>query len=61
VNGSGQLISVMINPEVVDPKDVEMLEDLVTSAVHEAQQKAAESSKQKYLPLTGGLNIPGLF
>ena len=61
VTGSGQLVSVTINPEAVDPDDVEMLEDLVVSAVHEAQEKAQEAQKQKYMTLTGGLKIPGLF
>ena len=61
VNGTGQLVSLTINPEVVDPEDVEMLEDLVISAVHEAQTKAEETAKQKYMSLTGGLKIPGMF
>ncbi|HET6386627.1 MAG TPA: YbaB/EbfC family nucleoid-associated protein [Armatimonadota bacterium] len=61
VSGAGQLVSVTINPEVVDPEDVEMLEDLIVSAVHEAQEKAAEENKQKMMSITGGLKIPGMF
>ena len=61
VTGSGQLLSISINPEVIDPDDAEMLEDLVVSAVHEAQIKAEETAKQKYMALTGGMKLPGLF
>lgn len=61
VTGSNSLVALSINPEVVDPNDVEMLEDLVLSAIQAAQEKAQEVTKQKMMPLTGGLKIPGLF
>ncbi|MBI2841982.1 MAG: YbaB/EbfC family nucleoid-associated protein [Armatimonadetes bacterium] len=66
VNGLAQLIDVKISPEVVDPDDVEMLQDLVTSAVREALERANERRKERMEELTGGLglppgmNIPGL-
>jgi DNA-binding YbaB/EbfC family protein len=52
-NGKQQIVSIQIEKEVVDPEDVEMLQDLILSAANEAV--AAEMSK-----LTGGLNIPGI-
>ncbi len=61
VSGSGNLIEVIIAPEAVDPSDVEMLQDLVVTAVREALEKAKEmqtDEQQKILP--GNLNIPGL-
>ncbi|MBQ9737318.1 MAG: YbaB/EbfC family nucleoid-associated protein [Clostridia bacterium] len=61
VNGKKELQSVVINPEVVDPDDVEMLQDLILAAVNEVMRKADESSADEMSKLTGGLNIPGLF
>ena len=60
MNGQQAILSVKISPDVVDPEDVEMLEDLVLSAVKEAQAKAQEASQKMMGGLTGGLNIPGL-
>ncbi len=60
MNGQQAILSVKISPDVVDPEDVEMLEDLVLSAVKEAQTKAQEASQKMMGGLTGGLNIPGL-
>ncbi len=60
MNGQQAILSVKISPEVVDPDDVEMLEDMVLSAVREAQTKALEASQKMMGGLTGGLNIPGL-
>jgi DNA-binding YbaB/EbfC family protein len=57
-NGLAQLIDVKIDPEVVDPQDVEMLQDLVTSAVREALEQATELRKQRMQELTGGLGLP---
>ncbi len=60
MNGQQQIQSVKISPEVVDPEDVEMLEDMVLSAVREAQVKVQELAAKQMGGLTGGLNIPGL-
>ncbi|MBK1813498.1 YbaB/EbfC family nucleoid-associated protein [Clostridium sp. YIM B02505] len=61
VNGKKEIKSINIKPEVVDPDDVEMLEDLVLSAVNEALRKAEDETANKMGKLTGGLNMPGLF
>ena len=60
VVGGSQVESINIDPEVVDPEDVEMLEDLVTAAVNEAMENAQKSAAEKMQAITGGLNIPGL-
>ena len=60
-NGRGEILEIKIDPQVVDPEDVEMLEDLVISAVREAIEKGTELKTSKLQALTGGLNIPGLF
>ena len=59
-NGQQQLLSVKISPEVVDAEDVEMLQDMVLTAVNEALAKAQEAAAKQMSGLTGGLNIPGL-
>jgi DNA-binding YbaB/EbfC family protein len=61
VNGKKEVKSINIKPEVVDPDDVEMLEDLILSAVNEAMRKAEEETSSKMGKLTGGLNMPGMF
>ena len=60
MNGQQAIQSVKISKEVVNPEDVEMLEDMVLTAVKEAQVKAQEAAAQKMGGLTGGLKIPGL-
>jgi DNA-binding YbaB/EbfC family protein len=60
VNGQQQILSVKISPEVINPDDVEMLDDLVLAAVNEALAKAQEMATKRMGKLTGGLNIPGL-
>jgi len=60
-NGKKEVVSINIKPEVVDADDVEMLEDLILSAVNEALRKAEEESANKMGKLTRGMNIPGLF
>jgi DNA-binding YbaB/EbfC family protein len=60
MNGQQQIISVKIAPEVVNPEDIEMLEDMVLSAVKEAQTMAQDAAAKKMGGLTGGLKIPGL-
>ena len=60
MNGNQELISLKIEKEVVDPDDVEMLEDLIIAAVEEARQKIKEIVEQEMSGLTGGMKIPGL-
>ncbi len=60
-NGRGDIISVTIEREVVDPEDVGMLEDLVTAAVNEAINRSREMVQEEMSKLTGGMNFPGLF
>ncbi len=60
VNGAHQLVDLKIAPEVVDPDDVEMLEDLVKAAVGEALAKSDAMVAQGMSAVTGGLNIPGM-
>jgi DNA-binding YbaB/EbfC family protein len=60
VNGVPKVKSIKISPDVIDPDDVEMLEDLVTAAVNEGLDKARELQAQKLSGLTGGLGFPGL-
>ena len=52
--------AITINPEVIDPEDVEMLEDMVLAAVNEALRGVADMSAQRMSAVTGGMNIPGL-
>jgi len=60
VNGKQDLLEIKIDPEVVDPEDVEMLQDLIVAAVNQARQKAQELQSEQMSGLTGGLNIPGM-
>ena len=59
-NGRQEILSIKIAPEAVDPQDVAMLEDLVTSAVNEALRQTKELMQQELGKLTGGLHSPGL-
>lgn len=61
VNGKQELVSLKINKEVVDPNDVEMLQDLVIAAVNLATSNAREMVDSEMNEITGGLSIPGLF
>ncbi len=61
VNGNSELLSLHIEPGIVNADDVQMLEDLVTAAVNDGLQKAKEVGKSEMGKLTGGVNIPGLF
>lgn len=61
MNGKKELTEIIIKPEVCDSDDVEMLQDLVLSAVNEAMKKVDSANNEKMSRLTGGLNIPGLF
>jgi DNA-binding YbaB/EbfC family protein len=59
-NGKQQIVSLQIEKEVVDPEDVEMLQDLILAAVNDALTKSQEMVSSEMGKLTGGLNIPGL-
>jgi len=59
-NGRQQILSLQIEKEVVDPDDVEMLQDLIMAAVNDALLKSQEMVSAEMSKLTGGLNIPGL-
>ncbi|MGA7826215.1 MAG: YbaB/EbfC family nucleoid-associated protein [Geobacteraceae bacterium] len=61
VNGKNQVLSLSIRKEAVDPDDVEMLQDLVVSAVNEALKKVQGEVAAEMEKITGGMNIPGLF
>ena len=60
MNGKHEVVRLTIDPEAVDPEDVEMLQDLVVSAVNEAMRKADAEAAQSMSKLTGGLNLGGL-
>jgi nucleoid-associated protein EbfC len=60
MNGQQKIISVKISPEVVNPQEVEMLQDMVLAAVSEALAKSQEAAAKEMSAITGGLKIPGL-
>ncbi len=60
VNGKQELVSIHIEPEVIDPEDKEMLQDLIVAAVNEGLSKAKEMISEEMQKITKGLNIPGL-
>ncbi len=60
VNGAQQLVGLKVEPSVVDPEDVEMLQDLVLAAVNEAIKKSQAMAQEEMSKITGGMNIPGL-
>lgn len=60
VNGKQELISIKIDPEVVDPNDVEMLQDLMVAAVSEGIKRSQEMMAEEMSKVTGGIKIPGL-
>jgi len=61
MNGKQEVISVRIDPEVINRDDVEMLQDLIAAAVSEAVRKSQEMMTEEMKKITGGLSIPGLF
>lgn len=63
VNGKQEVVSITIEKSVVDPEDVEMLQDLIVAAVNEGIKKSQEMLKEKMASITGGLglNLPGMF
>ena len=61
INGKKEILSVKIDPEVVDPDDVETLEDLIVAAVNEAIKKVEAISTDEMQKITGTMSIPGMF
>ena len=61
VTGEKKLVKLTIDPQVVDPEDVEMLQDLILAAVNEACATADKVSEEEMGKITGGMNLPGLF
>ncbi len=60
INGKYEIKKLKIDPEVVDPEDTEMLEDLIIAAFNEARDKIARTSEEEMSKLTGGMKIPGM-
>jgi len=60
VNGKFEIVSLQIEKDVVNPDDIEMLQDLIVAAVNEGIRKTQEMTSQEMSKITGGLNIPGL-
>jgi len=60
-NGAQEIVGISIDPQVIDPDDAEMLEDLVLAAMREAQNAARELAAQEMGKVTGGMGMPGLF
>jgi DNA-binding YbaB/EbfC family protein len=61
MNGKQEVLSIRIDPEVVNREEIEMLQDLITAAVNEALRKSQEMMTEEMKKITGGLAIPGLF
>ncbi|MBC7236486.1 MAG: YbaB/EbfC family nucleoid-associated protein [Chloroflexi bacterium] len=61
MTGAQEVRSVTIKPEILDPEDVEILQDMLVAAFNEALQKAQKLAADKFGPLAGGIDIPGLF
>ena len=61
INGKKEILSVKLAPEIVDPDDIETLEDLITAAVNEAIKRVEDTSAEQMQKITGNLNLPGLF
>jgi hypothetical protein len=60
INGQQKIYSIKISPEVIDPEDIEFLEDMVLAAVNEAIDKSKELAQSRFAAITGGLKIPGM-
>lgn len=60
VNGARQLLEIEIKPEVVNPDEVDLLEDLVTTAVRDALKKAEDTTTSEMQRITGGMGLPGM-
>ena len=60
VNGKGEVVSITLDKDVVDPEDVEMLQDLITAAVNDGVHRVQEAAGERMARVTGGMRIPGL-
>ena len=60
INGKFEIINLKLDPICVDPRDVQVLQDLIVAAHHDAMSKIQEAIKDKYGPLLNGMNIPGM-
>jgi hypothetical protein len=61
VNGEKQIVDLKISPDVIDPDDVEMLQDLIMTAVNEAIRQMDEAVNSQMSQITGGMSLPGMF
>lgn len=61
VNGNQELVDIRINPDVLDPEDVELLEEMIVGAVNQAMESASKMLNNEIEKITGGFNIPGMF
>lgn len=61
VNGNSELVGLKLNPEVVNPEEVEMLEEMILGAIRQATSLASEMMNDEISKVTGGLSIPGIF
>lgn len=61
INGKREILSIAIEPEIVDPDDIETLSDILVAAVNEAIKKVDETSENEMSKITGQMNIPGMF
>lgn len=61
MNGHREMQGIKLAPEVVDPEDIETLQDLIMTAINDATKKAQELAEKRMGPLTGGMKMPGLF
>lgn len=60
VNGKQDIISIAIDPEVVDKDEIDMLQDLIVAAINQAKEKAQAIQAEQMSAITGGLNLPGM-
>ncbi len=60
MSGEQKIVGISLSPDVVDPEDVEMLQDLIMAAISDASERAAELQQQSFGSITGGLGLPGL-
>ena len=60
VNGKGEVVSITLDKDVVDPEDVDMLQDLITAAVNDGVHRVQEAAGERMARVTGGMRIPGL-